>query len=176
MTATPEVVCPGCGLEMPADERAVYDGYYNCSPQCWGVYSELLGFEFSNAVVFGAVHQMTVDTYALQHAGGPHPDKSVAVHLAGLHAAFILGIHQTKIPQLLQALAKEVETWPHFPRPDLTSDITVFDIALAETPMAHIDLVQEWAGSTWECWSDYHAEIAELVSTRMPQRMKVFNE
>ncbi|MEA2336312.1 MAG: hypothetical protein QOE82_319 [Thermoanaerobaculia bacterium] len=38
---------------MPADPRATYDGYFNCSPECWSVFTEVIGREFSNAVLFG---------------------------------------------------------------------------------------------------------------------------
>lgn len=55
---------------MPASPKADYDGYYNCSAECWSVCTEVLGSEFGNALLFGHVHQMTVDTYALQHAEG----------------------------------------------------------------------------------------------------------
>ena len=56
------------------------DSYYNASPECWAVYTEGLGAEYSHAVIFGQVHQWTVDTYAVQHAGGSHPDKSIDIH------------------------------------------------------------------------------------------------
>jgi len=68
---------------MPASARAAYQGYYNTSPECWDVYTEVLGSEFSNPVLFGQVHQLSVDTYAVQHAGGAHPDKSIAIHVCG---------------------------------------------------------------------------------------------
>ncbi len=52
--------------------------------ECWQLYTEVLGDQFSNIVLFGQVHQLTVDAYAVQHSGGGHPDKSTAVHLSGL--------------------------------------------------------------------------------------------
>jgi hypothetical protein len=70
---------------MPRSATASYAGYYNTSPECWEVYTEVLGAEFSNAVLFGQVHQLTVATYAVQHAGGPHSEKSIGVHLTGLY-------------------------------------------------------------------------------------------
>ncbi len=76
MTPQQEVACPGCGLRMPASENASYAGYFNTSAECWSVFTEVLGAEYSNPFIFGKVHQLTVDTYAIQHAGGAHPDKS----------------------------------------------------------------------------------------------------
>src|SRR5690242_9965062 len=84
MTVLQETICPGCGLRMPARKTTTTSlGYYNVSDECWDLYTEVLGTEYSNAFLFGQVHQLTVDSYAVQHAGGPHPDKSVGVHLSG---------------------------------------------------------------------------------------------
>ncbi len=60
-----ESTCPGCGLTMPTSETAVYDGYYNTTPECWSVYAEVLGEDFGNAVRFGKVHQLTVELLGL---------------------------------------------------------------------------------------------------------------
>ncbi|MGZ8851740.1 MAG: DUF5946 family protein, partial [Thermoanaerobaculia bacterium] len=45
-----DVLCPGCGLVMPRDARAPKDGYYDCSAECWSVYTEVLAKEYGNAV------------------------------------------------------------------------------------------------------------------------------
>ena len=158
-----ESTCPGCGLTMPISETAVYDGYYNTTPECWSVYTEVLGEDFGNAVRFGQVHQMTVDAYALQHAGGPHPDKSIAVHLVGLHLVLERGIAPAGLVRHLKRLADVAETWPHFPPPAETADLTVLDAALSE-PENHSEIVREWAGQLWRAWSHYHADVADLVS------------
>ncbi|HEU5180795.1 MAG TPA: DUF5946 family protein [Candidatus Polarisedimenticolia bacterium] len=155
--------CPGCGLEMPGSQ-AVYDQYYNASPECWSVYTEVLGAEFQNAPLFGQVHMMTVDTYAVQHAGGPHPDKSVFIHLAGLYLTQERGIAPTKVPPQLQRLATEMKVWPHFTPPELIGPLTVFDVATAGSPVAHARIVRDWAAQVWRAWSDHHAAIAALVS------------
>lgn len=101
--------CPGCGLRMPVSETAFYDGYFNTSPECWMVFTEVVGAEFSRPPLFGRAHQLTVDTYAMQHTGGPHPDKSVTVHLAGLYLVLERGFSPTSVPGYLQLLASAVE-------------------------------------------------------------------
>ena len=100
--------CPGCGLEMPLRETAVNSSYYNTSPECWTVYTEVLASEYSNALIFGRAHQLTVDTYAVQHAGGPHPDKSVDIHLCGLYLVLERGMSPPTVPPILQRIASEV--------------------------------------------------------------------
>jgi len=154
------VVCPGCGLAMPRNPAAPPDGYYNCSPECWSVYTEVLEKEYSNAVFFGRVHQMTVDSYAVQHAGGPHPDKSVDVHLVGLHLVLIDGVRPPDVPPRLQQLVSRTKVWPHFEPPANAGPLTVFDVALADD---HAVTVRAWAEQVLSAWAAHHAAIAALA-------------
>jgi hypothetical protein len=167
MTSLQESICPGCGLKMPVSSRAGKQGYYNTSMECWGLYTEVLGAEYSNAVLFGQVHQLTVDTYSSQHAGGPHPDKSVVVHLVGLLLVLERGIRPTSVPPFLQRLVAGMQTWPHFTPPTDVGSMTVFDIALCESAEEHRKAVQEWARIVWGCWSEHHAELSRLVSQHL---------
>lgn len=160
-----EIACPGCGLLMPRRPTLTMHSYYNQSAECWAVYTEVLAAEYSNAVLFGQVHQMTVDTYAVQHAGGPHPDKSVDVHLAGLHLVLERGLRPTAVPPVLQQLAESVKEWPHFQAPSCVWELTVADIALASNAEEHAQLVRRWSASVWNGWSHEHAAIAKLVAS-----------
>ncbi len=170
MATARETICPGCGLRMPVSERVAYHGYYHASRECWGVYTEVLEREYGNAVLFGQVHQLTVDTYAVQHAGGPHPDKSVAVHLVGLHLVLEMGQDPPAVPRILQRLVSAVPArcparweWPHFAPPSEKSAITVCDVALSDAPLAHARTVREWARSVWSAWSPQHAAVASFA-------------
>lgn len=149
---------------MPPRNTTTSDCYYNTSTECWDLYTEVLGTEYSNAFLFGQVHQMTVDAYAVQHAGGPHPDKSLDVHLYGLYLALEKGIRSPYIPPLLQQIAASIDVWPHYEPPTKKAAITVFDVAFCDSTECHIKIVREWAQAVWESWSDYHAEVARLVS------------
>lgn len=161
-----ENTCPGCGLKMPKRDKA-YNYYYNASSECWEVYTEVLASEYSNAFVFGRVHQLTVDTYAVQHAGAQHPDKSVVIHLIGLHLTLVRGMHPMNVPSQLQRLAGRLKTWPHFSPPAESIGLTIFDVALSESDEDHIKLVRDWSGLAWKAWSQYHSEIADLVSEHL---------
>jgi hypothetical protein len=158
--------CPGCGLEMP-EGQATYDQYYNASAECWSIYTEVLGAEFQNAPLFGQVHSLTADTYAAQHAGGPHPDKSVFIHLSGLYLVLERGVTSTSVPPYHQRLAASIKTWPHFAPPASCGPLTVFDVATAESPLEHARIVREWAAQVWRAWSDHHPVIAGLVSQHL---------
>ena len=149
---------------MPVSSRPGKQGYYNTSMECWSLYTEVLCAEYSNAFLFGQVHQLTVDTYSSQHAGGPHPDKSVAVHLLGLFLVLERDIRPTSVPPLLQRLVAGIQTWPHFPPPATVGPMTIFDVALCESAEEHMKAVREWSRIVWECWSEHHAELSKLVS------------
>lgn len=162
------VDCPGCGLEFPEDPLAAYDGYYNTGPECWSVYGEVLAFQYGNVPVWGLANQPVVDTCAVQHAGGGHPDKSVDVHLSGLHLALQRDIAPSRIPNMLQRLAASTRAWPHFSPPEARAGMTVADVAMAINPVDHVERVLRWANEVWELWSVHHDAVAEFVSERVP--------
>ena len=125
------------------------------------MYTEVLGKEFSSAPLFGSAHQLSVDTYAVQHAGRSHPDKSVDIHLCGLYLVLERGVAPTSVPPLLQRLATVVKDWPHFVPPAVSGCLTVADVALADD---HIATVREWASGIWKAWSAHHAAVAKLIA------------
>src|SRR5262245_7848190 len=139
--------CPGCGLQMPPSGRT-YDRKFHASAECWSMFEQALAAEFQNAVLLGQVHQLTGDTYAVQHAGGRHPDKSVCIHLMGLHLVLERGVKPTDVPPLFQRIAVR-ESWPHLEPPEERAALTVLDVALADSPAAHAARVREWATQVW---------------------------
>ena len=146
---------------MPASERS-YDRKFHASAECWSLFEEVLAAEFQNPVLFGQVHQLTVDTYAVQHAGGRHPDKSVCIHLVGLHLMQERGVAPVKVPPLLQRIARRT-SWPRLAPPDGRALLTVQDVALADSPQTHALRVREWAAQVWQLWSPHHDVARELV-------------
>ena len=76
--------CTGCGLVLPVREAPSH-AYLGSSPACWALYGEVLAREYSDPA-YSRVHQLTVDTYAVQHPGVParRSIQSVAVHLMTL--------------------------------------------------------------------------------------------
>lgn len=97
--------CPGCGLEMPPS-RWSYDHKFNASAKCWSLFEEVIAAEFQDPVLFAQVHQLTADAYAVQHAGGRHPDKSVCIHLVGLYLMLERSVAPMEVPPLQQRLAR----------------------------------------------------------------------
>ena len=167
MTVLQEIICPGCELAMPARKTTTTGNYYNTSDECWDLYTEVLGTEYSNAFLFGQVHQLTVDAYAVQHAGGRHPDKSLDIHLCGLYLAHEKSIRSPYIPPFLQRLVTAVEVWPHFELPSEKASLTVFDVASCDSSEDHIRVVREWSRQVWESWSERHVEVISFISRHL---------
>lgn len=159
----PLSACPGCGLERPVS-GAAYDRKFNASAECWSVFEEVMAAEFQSPALFGSAHQLTVDAYAAQHAGGRHPDKSVCVHLVGLHLALERAIALPEVPPMLQRLASRVSAWPHFDPPVSRGTHTIRDVlGAAELPSEHVRRVRAWASDVWEAWRIHHGAIRELA-------------
>lgn len=76
--------CPGCGALLPAEAGPTH-AYMRSSPACWARFGEILAREFSDPAYF-ALHQLTVDAYAVQHPGGAdrRAIQSVGLHLMTL--------------------------------------------------------------------------------------------
>ncbi len=146
---------------MPWSER-IYERKFHASPECWSVFEEVLAAEFQNPVLFGQVHQLTVDAYAVQHAGGQHPDKSVCVHLVGLYLMLERSLPPVEVPPRLQRLASRA-SWPHLDPPEERASLTVLDVALADSPGTHALRVREWAAQVWRAWSPHHDVARDLA-------------
>ena len=76
--------CPGCGAVVPEVPGGPTHPSLSASPGCWALYTALLSREFG---AFDArVHQLSVDTYAVQHPGPPslRAARSVCAHLVAL--------------------------------------------------------------------------------------------
>lgn len=170
MTTT---ACPGCGLLLPVDADATYDGYFHASPECWAAFTGVQGMQLAEPALYGRARQLTVDAYAVQHAGGPHPDKSVDLHLAGLLFVLERDVPPTGVPPLLKRLADAVEPWPHFPSPERRGTLTIGDVARARPPDQHVAAVRQWAGEVWRSWTAYHADVAALVERNLGGRHSV---
>jgi len=155
--------CPGCGLEMPPG-GTLYPGYYHVSAECWSVYMEVLAREFGNAVLFGQAHQLTVDAYAVQHAGGAHKPKSVCVHLVGLELQLEHGIASPDVPRRLQRLAASRPDWPRLDPPEVRWRHTVLEVALVDSPLEHAARVRAWAAEVWDAWGECRAVTAPWVA------------
>jgi hypothetical protein len=155
-------VCPGCGLTAETVSTQTH-AYIAASPSCWAVYGEVLAREYSNPELASRAHQLTVDAYAAQHPGPGHPDKSVDVHLVGLHLMLDRGAVHERMPYLRKYLVDTAREWPQFPPPSDLGELRVDSVASAIEPAFHIEAARAWSESVWRAWSERHAAVIDLA-------------
>ncbi len=169
------VSCPGCGIARPASGVA-YDRKFHASAECWALFEQVIGREFESAVLFGQAHQLTVDAYAVQHAGGAHPDKSVAIHLAGLHLSLERGLRLWEVPAWLQRIAAAAPAWPHLEPPAARPrGLSIGNVAEARSPERHVAAARAWAAQVWETWRPHHPAaraLADLATADQPRPLR----
>ena len=98
--------CFACGGSFVAVEGPTHQ-YMASSPGCWNAYGEVLAREYENPMLFGAVHRLTVDAYALQHPGDASDRRarqSVWVHYAALYLSLRDNEDHSRIPSIMQKL------------------------------------------------------------------------
>jgi Family of unknown function (DUF5946) len=158
--------CPGCGLQLPAIDWCT-DGRLQNSPECWQVYTELVGRTMSTATPAGAVHQLSIDAYGAQHAGAAVAPISTVFSLIGLHLALDRGATGLEVRDAHQRLAALRLSWPRLPRPARTGDVTVFDVALADDPADQVRRTRRWAASVWAAWAPWHDTVRRLTDEHL---------
>ena len=154
------VTCPGCGALVPEVEDPDRHTYVGSAPGCWLAYSEVLAREYGD-IRYTPAHQLTVDTYPVQHPGLPErrSAQSVAIHLVGLCLSLERDRRPLELPRLRQRLAAPKQIFAWLQPPASVGELTVVDIRAAETPEAHRALVDRWARSAWEAWSPHHVQV-----------------
>ena len=154
--------CPGCGVVLPVHDGPIHR-YLGASAACWALYGRLIAREFNNAA-YASVHQMSTDTYAVQHPGGPERRniQSVALHLMTLCLVLEKGADPFDGPRLHKRMAgSPVFYWLEPPRPN--GNITVADVLRAEGPVEHRRLVAAWARDVWDTWAPHHATVLTWI-------------
>ncbi len=158
--------CPGCGGVFPAHDGPTHR-YLESSPGCWAAYGEVLAREYGDPALFGRVHRLTVDSYAVQHPGSPSPQsiQSVALHLLSLCLMLEHGATPQQATAAMQSGAQAKACYFWLAPPTSPGAITVADVQMAKTPQAHEGLVREWARATWAAWSVHHMTIQSWLDS-----------
>jgi hypothetical protein len=159
--------CPGCGLVLPGS-GALWERRSLASEACHALYGEVAGYELEHLVRLGKWHQLLVDTYAAQHAGPETPLIGTAFALVGLALALEDGWDGLRVRDAHQQMAREFQGWPRFELPPSRGSVTVFDLAMAGSPEAHVERLGVWAADVWAAWSASHAAVRALISERLP--------
>jgi hypothetical protein len=154
------VSCPGCGLVLPPD-GANLDADFNAAAACRALMYELTYYTLALGDA-SFIHQLAVDTYAVQHAGLPSKPISTAFGLAGLYLVFERGFTGRQVQRVHMALAGRRKDWPRFERPHRTAAMTVRDVVNA--PLQAKDAaIRAWGEAVWEAWREHEERIALLL-------------
>jgi hypothetical protein len=152
---------------MPPDPGSPTHRYFNASPECWALFGEATAFQYEHPIVWGRSHQLLVDAYAVQHAGGSHPAKSVTIHLAGLHLVLVRGFPTAAVPDMQRHLADDVADWPRLEPPSDRGPTTILDVVLTGDTPAHTDTVDAWSADVWSAWASHHDAVATFASRHL---------
>lgn len=150
--------CQGCGLVLPERSGPAHP-YIGASPACWALYGELLAREYSDRA-YARFHQLTVDTYAVQHPGVPERRaiQSVGLHLVTLCLVLEDGADPREGAMIHKRLARRASFhWLEPPSPN--GRITVADVLEARTSAEQEQLVEAWARDVWAAWTPHHATV-----------------
>lgn len=156
--------CPGCKVVLPGFIGPTHE-YMEASPACWDMFSRVLAREYSDPQ-YGAAHRLTVDSYAAQHPGKQERRaiQSVNLHLVSLHLMLdrlLAGEFATRVLGLMTQRLKEEFVW--LAPPASLGDLTVADVAKANSAEDHIGKVTAWANSVWRAWQPHHPAITKLA-------------
>lgn len=152
--------CPGCGALGPdVGGPAHPHPYVGASPGCWQAYCEVLAREYGDYGHYSSVHQLSVDTYAVQHPGKPERRacQSVALHLMTLCLALERGTTAEKAARAHTYYAHR--TYPWLEPPSFENALTILDVLSARDPVEHAGRVEQWARSVWQAWAPHHETV-----------------
>ncbi len=124
------------------------------------MYGELLARSYGDPAYRG-VHQMVVDAYAAQHAGGTTRREVQTVALCLM--TLCLFLEEDVDPKAGPLLHKQMAlNRPHFhwlEPPPQEHISTVADVLDAKDAAEHWGAVRLWAGEVWRAWTPHHATI-----------------
>ena len=156
--------CPGCGALFPASDGPTH-AYIGASVGCWAIFGEVVAREYSD-FRYGSIHQMTVDTFAVQHPGEPsrRASQSVALHLISLYLQLERAYDPERARDALKRAADSGKDYTWLDPPDRIGELTILDVYGATTPEEHHQLVEEWARSVWKSWNIHWDTIREWAN------------
>lgn len=165
----PELVtCPGCGGSSPAFAGPTHP-YMTASPGCWAAFGTILEREYSNACLM-AVHDLSVDAYAVQHPGGSTAGhtrqaiRSVALHLCRLTLRLGHGWSGSAASAAMLRLARHESIFERLEPPTSMGIVTAAEVALAVDPPEHAAAVHGWARSALSAWNDHRASVERWLA------------
>ncbi|MFL0671069.1 MAG: DUF5946 family protein [Erythrobacter sp.] len=156
--------CFACGGSFVAVAGPTHE-YMLSSPGCWNAYGEVLAREYESPMLFGAVHRLTVDAYALQHPGDASDRRarqSVWVHYAALYLSLRNNVDRARIPSVMQKLT--LRTFPALPPAPAQFGVTLEDV-LAQGETNHVSAVKAWADCALKAWAELEDQTVAMLKS-----------
>ncbi len=145
--------CVGCGAVVPRSDGPTHE-YIGASPGCWSIFGEVTARS-------SPVHQLLVDSYAVQHPGAPsrRSIQSVAVHLISLCVQLEHGAPPARAREAIIASLAIAYRFVWLDPPGWAGALTILDVRGARNAGEHEARVRAWAESVWRAWSPHHAAV-----------------
>lgn len=152
-------VCPGCGLST-AEGGATTPQEMSASAACFALYGQVLARSYTHPA-YRRVHQMVVDAYAAQHAGGTgrRVVQSTALCLMTLCLFVEEDVDPLEGPALHKRMVAHRPAFTWLAPPSQPGLMTVADVVAATDAFEHCKLVREWGQQVWQAWVPHHATI-----------------
>jgi hypothetical protein len=164
--------CLGCLAEFEVEAASeIPHPYVGASSACWELFGHILAKEFSDPEYF-KVHRITADAYAAQHIGDQtdrRARQSATVHLIALYLNLGKKIPQGEVLAFIKKATTIKRDWPPQIQRQNPQWLTVQDIAKADSPNSHAQLVMAWGQSVLNAYGDCHDEIVRLYEGLMKQ-------
>ena len=166
--------CPGCRAELEGVDTVTHR-YIGASPACWDTYTRLLAGD--PPMVASTLGSLLVDAYAAQHPGGDSPQatQSAAVHLVVLEAmlghGMALGL---AVPARVAAVevGRQGDGYPKLYPVPWSWELTIADVAEAETATERGLVANRYIRSVWEAWRELHGPRIDEWHQAARQLMK----
>ncbi len=151
--------CPGCGLTAPESAGPTPEEH-SASAACWAMYGQVLARSYTNPG-YRAVHQVVVDSYAAQHAGGTSRREVQSVGLCLMTLCLFVenGVDPAQGPTLHKQMVAHRPDFTWLTPPDQRGLMTIADVFRARDADEHSRLVRDWGRQVWQAWAPHHATI-----------------
>lgn len=153
--------CPGCGLATSRGGGPVPEEHV-ASAGCFALYGHLLARGYADPEYYRVAHQVVVDAYATQHAGGTSRRQVQTVGLCLMTLRLFLdnGVHPAEGPALHKRMVARRPDFTRLAPPDTRGLMTVADVLTARSASEHARHALEWGAQVWRAWAPHHATIA----------------
>ncbi len=167
------VKCIGCGaivFDMEGPGYPADHDYMPASPGCFKLYGDLLARVCAQRENYDqAIHNISVDTYAVSHPGKPERRaiQSVNVHLARLFLVLDKNFStQAATERMTRLIENQKATnglqWLN--PPDLDGTLHITDVAKVRDFAEHAQLVRAWGRSVLDAWKQKHLKVIESLA------------